>query len=102
MLKSQCLQGVAGEDRGGFVELHVVGRAATTQFIIIHRRQIIVNQRISVNHLSAQAVRINCSLVAPKVWPTASNNAGGSACRRQNAPANRRVHARWFVRLAGD
>jgi len=43
------LQGVAGEDRGGFVEGDVGGGLATAQGIVVHRRQVVVHQRVGVD-----------------------------------------------------
>ena len=44
-------QPVAGKDCGGFVELFVAGRPAAPQVAVVHRRQVIVDQRIGMNHL---------------------------------------------------
>ena len=44
-------QTVAGEHRGRVVELLVAGRPAAPQIAVVHRRQIVVDQRIGVDHL---------------------------------------------------
>src|SRR6185295_15117212 len=102
-LKRKCLQSVAGENRGGFVELYVTGRAATTQFIIIHRRQVIMNQRIGVNHLQ-RAGGANQSLVTRAEGLADSEQQRGpeALATGKDTPANRCVHARWFVSLPGN
>ena len=42
-------QSVPGQDRGRIVGLLVQGRPAAAQIAVVHRRQIIVNQRITVD-----------------------------------------------------
>ncbi len=41
-------QAVAGEDRGRFVEGPVDGRLAATQVVVVHGRQVVVDQRVAV------------------------------------------------------
>jgi hypothetical protein len=50
-LERQRQQCVAGEDRGGFVERLVAGRTTPTQIVVVHRGQIVVDQRIGMDHL---------------------------------------------------
>lgn len=52
------LQGVAGQDRGGFVEGDVGGRLAASQGVIVHRRQVVMHQRIGVDELDSHRRRI--------------------------------------------
>ena len=40
---------IAGQNRGGFVEGLVSGGAAAPQCIVVHRRQVVVHQRITVH-----------------------------------------------------
>ena len=56
--ESQSLQGVPGQNGGGFIEGDVYGRLATAQCIVVHGRQIVVNQRIGVDHLDGGGGRI--------------------------------------------
>ena len=49
--EGQALQAVAGEDRAGFIEFLVGGRLAATQIVVVHRRQIVMHQRIGVDQL---------------------------------------------------
>ena len=42
------LQRIAGEDGGGFVVGHVHGRAAAAQVVVVHGRQVVMNQGIAV------------------------------------------------------
>ena len=50
-LKRERQQAVAGEDRGRFAKFLVARRQAATQVVIIHRGQIVVDERVCVNHL---------------------------------------------------
>ena len=53
-LEGEGQQPVAGQDGGRLVELAVAGRTAAPQFAIVHRRQIVVDQRIAVDHLDGR------------------------------------------------
>ena len=46
--REQC---IAGENRCRFVEFDVARRQSAPQVVIVHRRQIIMDQRIAVHHL---------------------------------------------------
>ncbi len=48
-------QTVSGEHRRCFVELLVAGRAAAPQFAVVHRRQIVVHERIGMDHLDCRS-----------------------------------------------
>jgi hypothetical protein len=48
-VESERQQSVAGQDRGGIVGLLVQRGTAATQIAVVHRRQIVVNQRIAVD-----------------------------------------------------
>ena len=50
-LERERLQRVAGEDRGRLVELPVRRGAAAPQIVVVHRRQIVVHERVGVNQL---------------------------------------------------
>ena len=50
-LERQHLQRIADQNRGGFIERLVTGRTAAAQVVVVHGRQIVVHQRISVNEL---------------------------------------------------
>jgi len=51
-LEGQSLQGVAGQDGGRLVELLVTRGFATPEIIVVHRWQIVVDQRISVHEFN--------------------------------------------------
>ena len=46
-----CEQGVARQDRGVLTERAVASRATATQIVIIHRRQVVMDQRVGVDQL---------------------------------------------------
>ena len=48
-LEGQRVQRIAGKDRGRFVEGVVHGRLAAPEVVIVHARQIVVDQRIDVD-----------------------------------------------------
>jgi len=50
-LEGEGLQRVTGEHGDGFAEDDVAGRLAAAQVIVVERRQVVVDQRISVQHL---------------------------------------------------
>ena len=60
---AQRLQGIAGEDRGGFVEGDVHGRPAAAQGVVVHRRQVVVHQRIGVDQFHRDRGRIQRAVV---------------------------------------
>jgi hypothetical protein len=50
-MKRQGLQGVPRQDRGGLVEGLVAGGPAAPQVVVVHGRQVVVDQRIGVDQL---------------------------------------------------
>ena len=48
------MERVAGEDRGRFVERAVHGRLAAPQIVVVHARQIVVDQRVDVDALDRE------------------------------------------------
>ena len=46
-------EGVARQDRDGFAENYVAGRDPASQVVIVESRQVVVDQRIRVDHLEA-------------------------------------------------
>ena len=51
----EVVEAVAGEDRGRFVERLVDGRLAAAKIVVVHARQIVVDQRIDVDRLDRRA-----------------------------------------------
>ena len=48
-LERQGMERIAGEDRGRFLEGAMQGRLAAPQIVVVHARQIVVDQRIDVD-----------------------------------------------------
>ncbi|MNT39296.1 hypothetical protein D3C72_1755270 [compost metagenome] len=57
-LEGQALQAVAGEYGAGFVEGLVGGRLAAAQVVVVHRRQIVMHQRVGVDQFDRASRRI--------------------------------------------
>lgn len=53
--EGEGLQSVTSQNSGSLVKLDVVGRLAATQVIIIHGRQVIMDQRITMHQLDGSA-----------------------------------------------
>ena len=51
--EGECLQRVAGQNRGGFVEADVAGWSTTPQIVVIHCGKIVVNERVGMDHLKS-------------------------------------------------
>ena len=64
--EGQRLQCIAGKDRGGFVEGHVHGRLASAQGVVVHRRQVVVYQRVAMDQFDRDGGRIQRGLVGTK------------------------------------
>ena len=93
-LERQRLQRVAGQDRGGFVEGDVHGGLAAAQGVVVHRRQVVVHQRIAVDQFDRDGGGIQRRHVR------AEGVAGGVGQQRthalaaiEHAVAHRRVQA---------
>jgi hypothetical protein len=55
--ESLCQQGVAGQDGDAFAENFVIGRFAAAQIVVVHRRQIVVDEGIGVDALDGASQR---------------------------------------------
>ena len=51
--ESERLQCIAGQDRGRFVEGAMAGRPSAPQIIIVHGRQVVVDQAVDVDQLDS-------------------------------------------------
>ena len=93
-LERQRLQRVAGEDRGRLVEGLVAGRAAAAQVVVVHRRQVVVDQAIAVDQLDGAGGRVDMSRAARRALPPSRRPAPGAcACRRRARCSAGRVQA---------
>ncbi len=54
-LEGERQQRIAGQNRGRLVESLVHGRPAAAQVVIVHRRQVVMHQRIAVQQLDGRA-----------------------------------------------
>ena len=61
-LEGERQQRVTGEDRGGFVERLPHRRPAAAQLVVVHRRQVVVGQRIAVQAFDRRR-RIDCGRI---------------------------------------
>jgi len=57
--ESEGVQRIPGEDGGGFIEGAVRAGTATAQVVIVHRRQVVVNERVGVDGLNRAGGGIN-------------------------------------------
>ena len=79
-------QPVAGEDRHVLAEGHVAGGLAAAQLVVVHRGQVVVDQRVGVDHLDRGGERQHLAGGrgrAPRRWRARAP--AGSACRRPAA-----------------
>ena len=54
-LESESQEGVAGEDRGRLVEGLVHGRPPAAQIVVVHRRQVVMDERIAMHAFDRRA-----------------------------------------------
>jgi hypothetical protein len=50
-------ESIAREDRHVLAERHVTGRLAAAQLVVVHGREVVVNQRVGVDHLDRRRDR---------------------------------------------
>jgi hypothetical protein len=55
-LEGHRLEGIAGQNRSGFVELTMASGPSSPQVVIIHRGQIVMDQRVAVDHFQSAGV----------------------------------------------
>ena len=92
-------QAVTDEDRLPLAEADVGGRAAAPQVVVVHRRQVVVDERVGVNQLEGArppAWRAGTSRAPSRGWRRRwpGRAAGGRACRRRAARSAGRRRAR--------
>ena len=89
---------IAGQDRRRLVERLVAGRPAAAQVVVVHRRQVVVDQRVGVDHLHRAGRGHRRRRVGPaglgrhqrqeRPQPLAARPAGCSASPRPAAPGS--------------
>src|SRR6185369_9404346 len=92
-LERESLQRVAGENCRSFVKTHVACRPAASQIVVIHRRKIVVDQRVRMDHLK-RARSPDQSLKRRVKGLTDGQQQRGSKtlATSKHAPANRLVN----------
>src|SRR5690606_33310713 len=80
-LEGQGLKCVSGEDRGGLVEGHVHGGTPAAHVVVVHRRQVVVHQRVGVDQLDRGGRQVQAGFVG------AQRGAGGVDQQRTHALA---------------
>lgn len=80
-VERQRLQRIAGEDRGGFVEGDMHGGLAAAEVVVVHRRQVVVDQRIAVDQFDCGGGGVEVGLAG------AERGAGGVGEQRAHALA---------------
>ncbi len=75
-------QSVTGENRQAFAVDDVVGRSASPQRVVVHGRQIVVDERVGVNQLEGARGRHRCRACAFQMIGIG----GFSRCKRQHRP----------------
>ncbi len=55
------LQRIAGEDGDGFAESHVAGWLAAAQVVVVERGQVVVDERVGVQHLDGRAEALDAA-----------------------------------------
>ena len=59
--KGAGLQRVAGEDGDGFAERHVAGGFAATQIVVVECGQVVVDERVGVQHFDSCTQALNAA-----------------------------------------
>ena len=70
-VEGEHLQRVAGEDRRRLVERPVRRRPAATQVVVVHRGQVVVDERIGVDQLDGGGRRVERCRATPIALPAA-------------------------------
>ena len=75
-VERQRQQRVAREDRGRFAERLVVARASPAEVVVVHRGQVVVNQRVAVHQLDGAAREQHVVIEGAVVSAAASASSG--------------------------
>ena len=66
--KGAGLQRVAGQNGDGLAEGHVAGGLAAAQIVVVQSRQVVVDQRVGVQHLEGRAQPLDSLRAARRQW----------------------------------
>src|SRR5207302_10656649 len=92
--KRERLQGIAGQDGGRFTKFYVAGGLSAAQVIVVHRRQIVVNKRISVDHFQRASCTNQIFVLRPEGLACGyQQSRAKSLAAGKQTPANRRVNS---------
>ena len=99
-LEGKTLQGIPSQNRCCFSKADVTGGAAATQVVVVHRRQVVMYQRVGMNHLQraggCQQLRASRSERLPRGQQQQRSKALTAG---EDTPADRAVNGNWLVRL---
>jgi hypothetical protein len=70
------VEAVAGEDGDVLAELHVAGRAPAAQVVVVHGRQVVVDERVGVDELDGGGQRQHADGSRPMARAVASASTG--------------------------
>ena len=71
-------QRVAGENGAGFIKGLVQGRTSPAQIVVVHGRQIVMDQRITMNHLKRASRAKNSFVLRPNNRAVSTSRKGRS------------------------
>ena len=78
------VEAVAGEDGDVLAELDVAGGPAAAQVVVVHRREVVVDEAVGVDELERGGEREDARRVACRApWRWRARAPGGCACRRR-------------------
>ncbi len=96
-------QGVSCEDRDGFAEDLVARRLATSQVIVVHGRQVVVDEAVGVHHLDGTRQREQLFAVASHGFARGEDQQGPNALTaREEAVAHGPVDGGGPLLLGGQ
>ena len=67
-LEGAGLQRVAGQNGDGLAEGHVAGGLAAAQIVVVQGGQVVVDERVGVEHLQGRAQPLDSRREAPRRW----------------------------------
>ena len=80
-LEGERLQRIADQQRGRFVVLHVHGRLAAPEHVIVHARHVVVHERVGVDHSTARPRSPPARARRRRLRRPRTRAAGARACR---------------------
>ena len=88
------LQGIAGEERGRLAKCDVTGRLAAAKHVVIHARQVVMNERISMDQLDCGSHAVDdCRVCTSELARGVGEQRAYALAAAQHAIAHRLVQA---------